>query len=97
VLTSTLRTSKAGDERIRGSALQKIRERILTQACGLCQCEECGATGTPRRASVVDHIIPLWAGGSEDDSNRQAMSTECHDRKSAVEAAMRARGLTPTC
>ena len=91
-LAPRLRTAKAGDNRIRGDTLQKIRERVLSDACGLCQCVRCRQTGRPLRASIVDHITPLWAGGREADSNRQAISRECHDAKSKHEAACRARG-----
>ena len=92
MLQSSARTLKAGDSRIRGSALQAIRHRILTRDNGICQCDECKATGRVMLATVVDHITPLWAGGHESDANRQALSVECHDRKSAEEAKVRARG-----
>lgn len=85
-----LRAYRAGDDRIRGSALQKIRDRILTRDCGLCQCTRCKETGAVKLATIVDHIVPLWAGGREDDSNRQAISDECHDLKSSDEARQRA-------
>jgi 5-methylcytosine-specific restriction enzyme A len=87
-----VRTQLSGDERIRGSTLQAIRQRILTRDCGLCQCERCRATGAARIATLVDHIVPLWAGGRESDANRQSINAECHELKSAAEALQRARG-----
>jgi 5-methylcytosine-specific restriction protein A len=87
-----VQTSKAGDTRIRGSALQAIRERILTRDCGLCQCARCKATGALKLATIVDHTVPLWAGGRESDANRQSINLECHDAKSAHEARCRAAG-----
>lgn len=81
---------KAGDARIRGSSLQGIRERILMRDHGMCQCERCKASGEVRPATIVDHKIPLWAGGKEDDSNRQAINEACHLEKSAAEAKERA-------
>ena len=87
-----LTSHRAGDERIRGSSLQAIRERILTRDYGLCQCARCAKQGDTRPASIVDHITPLWAGGKERDDNRQAINAECHDAKSAHEAQCRARG-----
>ena len=96
MLQSSARTLKAGDSRIRGSALQAIRHRILTRDKGICKCEECKATGRVMLATVVDHITPLWAGGHESDANRQALSVECHDRKSADEAKVRAGGRAPS-
>lgn len=82
------------NQRITGSTLQKIRERVLRRAKGLCECAECRAPGAiPKRADYIDHIQPLWEGGVEDphdDSNRQALAKECHDKKSAEEAKRRA-------
>lgn len=85
-------TMRSGDERIRGNSLQAIRRRILARDCGVCQCARCKATGDTRPATLVDHVVPLWAGGREDDSNRQAINAECHDAKSAHEARARAAG-----
>lgn len=92
-MRTAVRGHAAGDERIRGSSLQVIRERILSRDCGLCQCARCKRDGAVRLASIVDHRTPLWAGGRESDENRQAISTECHDLKSAHEAGCRARGV----
>lgn len=87
-----LKPMRSGDVRIRGSALQAIRERILRRDNGLCQCARCKRDGIPRLATIVDHVQPLWAGGREHDDNRSSISGECHDLKSAHEAACRARG-----
>lgn len=91
-LETTRRTHAAGDQRIRGSALQTIRERILTRDCGMCRCARCQATGEVKPGTIVDHITPLWAGGSESDSNRQAINPTCHEAKSAHETACRLAG-----
>lgn len=95
----TLNTQRAptlttASQRITGSRLQTIRERVLRRAKGLCECEKCRAPGAiPQVAEVVDHKTPLWEGGSDDphdDSNRQALSIEHHNEKSALEAKRRA-------
>ena len=91
-LRTSLRSSASGDERIRGWALTKIRERILSRDKGICQCARCKLHGHLKSASIVDHTVPLWAGGLEHDSNRQSINTECHDAKSLHEAACRSRG-----
>lgn len=83
---------RAGDERIRGSSLQGIRQRIFMRDAGVCQCARCKRTGDTRPATIVDHIVPLWAGGSETDDNRQSINAECHDLKSRHEDACRRRG-----
>jgi 5-methylcytosine-specific restriction protein A len=78
-------------QRKRGWAGVKDRERIRARDCGLCQ--ECRRQGRVSVGTVVDHIIPLWKGGSDDDSNKELLcQTPCHDAKSAREAAERARG-----
>jgi 5-methylcytosine-specific restriction endonuclease McrA len=42
--------------------------------------------------TVVDHIVPLWKGGSDADSNKELLcQAPCHDAKTAREAAERAR------
>lgn len=89
---SRLQPSRAGDVRIRGSALQTIRERILRRDGGICRCDRCKASGDVKLATIVDHRIPLWMGGREDDDNRQAINEDCHNLKSAEEAKLRARG-----
>lgn len=73
--------------RLSGGAWETIRVRILRRDMGLCQL--CKATGRVRAARVVDHISPLWEGGSHDDSNLQSLCVPCHDAKSAEEAKRR--------
>lgn len=76
-------------ERIRGRASQRRRERLLS-ANPLCVvCERAGRIAA---ATELDHVVPLWKGGSEDDSNMQGLCSTCHAEKSAREAAERATG-----
>ena len=73
-----------------GWAWQKARERVLLRDCGLCvPCREQGRT-TP--AQAVDHIVPKFEGGGDDDLNLQAICDACHVVKTADESK-RARGL----
>lgn len=85
--------------RIRGSALQAIRERILRRDCGICRCAICSRTGAVNVAMEVEHRIPLWAGGAEDDENRYAIARDCHEAKTKCEARMRSAGgwMTTPC
>lgn len=72
-------------ERKRGSAGVADRIKIKQRDKGLCQvCR--------RPGYIVDHIIPLWEGGSDEDENKQLICAPCHDAKSAVEAKRRAAG-----
>ena len=85
-------TTATATQRTRGSAWMATRERILRRAGGQCQCERCRASGDVRIATQVDHIVPLFAGGRDDDSNLQAINVECHRVKTDAEAARRASG-----
>ncbi|MGI4846839.1 MAG: HNH endonuclease [Janthinobacterium lividum] len=72
-------------ERKRGSAGVKDRTRIRKQFSDICQ-------SCKRPGRIVDHIIPLWDGGTNADSNLQTLCKTCHDAKSEREAGQRARG-----
>ena len=77
-------------ERKRGYAGVLDRRRIRERDCGLCQ--ECLRRGRTTTGHPVDHIVPLWAGGSDDDSNKETLCVPCHDAKTAREAKHRASG-----
>ena len=77
-------------ERKRGSAGVRDRERIRARDCGLCQ--ECRRHGKTTLGGPIDHIFPLWKGGSDTDDNKEVLCVPCHDAKTAREAAERARG-----
>lgn len=85
--------STSSSERGYGWAWQKARQRILARDCGLCQCEECKRLKRLRVATEVDHIVPKFEGGTDDDENLQAVNTDCHKLKTAAESARaRAQG-----
>ena len=42
----------------------------------------------------VDHIIPLWKGGADEDANRQAVCVACHRQKTDRERIERSTGGT---
>jgi 5-methylcytosine-specific restriction protein A len=75
--------------RITGSRLQTIRRAKLLQNPA---CEVCAKSGIVTPAKVIDHIAPLWAGGSESANNRQSLCIRCHDAKSAIETKERNGG-----
>jgi hypothetical protein len=39
----------------------------------------------------IDHRVPLWAGGDNDESNLWLLCVDCHKRKTAQEASQRRR------
>jgi 5-methylcytosine-specific restriction protein A len=54
-------------ERLRGRRAVDQRVRRMERTHWLC--EDCLAEGRTEAATVVDHIIPLALGGSDDDVN----------------------------
>lgn len=73
-----------------GDGWQKTRERIQQRDGS--RCRKCGLLWLPER-DVVDHRIPRWAGGTDDDSNLWLLHADpCHREKTLEEAAMQARG-----
>jgi 5-methylcytosine-specific restriction protein A len=75
--------------RLRGRPWERKRQQILTRDAGMCQCDECKQLGRVLPATEVDHRIPLWEGGTDDDENLQAINEDCHKRKTASEAGRR--------
>jgi 5-methylcytosine-specific restriction protein A len=87
---SLQRGALVATERIRGGALQAIRARVLRRDKHLCR--SCLAVDRVTIAVEVDHIVPLHAGGSECDDNRQSLCVDCHAAKSAAEELVRRKG-----
>lgn len=89
--------------RDRGRGRQAARLRIWLRDGP--HCAGCGTLiditpGTPTPFEL-DHTIPLWAGGQDDDSNRQCLCVRydehgrkigCHAEKTAREAGERQAG-----
>lgn len=82
-------------ERLRGRAGQRQRQRRLRHTNGLC--ELCLAAGLTRLADVVDHIVPLARGGSDEDVNTRNLCDEHHREVTAEQfnqhVARAARGI----
>lgn len=70
--------SVSTNTRIRGRALQAIRTRHRRANPF---CEHCQTQGRYRPWTQLDHIVPIDAGGKDDDDNRQGLCDECHDAK----------------
>ncbi|MBK9427248.1 MAG: HNH endonuclease [Gammaproteobacteria bacterium] len=54
-------------------------------------CVSCAALGFAREAREVDHIVPLFRGGTDDPSNLQPLCAQCHADKSRADIGLRAR------
>lgn len=70
-----------------GRPWRRLRDAVLKRDCYLCQCQDCKAAGLPLLADEVDHIVPIAEGGTDAESNLQAMNRDCHAKKTAQEAA----------
>lgn len=85
------RINRFGDDR-RGTAAErgyghswaKLRARIMRRDAGLCQ--PCLQVGRVMPAHQVDHVVPKTAGGTDAESNLQAICTTCHKAKTSREA-----------
>ena len=67
----------------------RVKDRIRERQGNLC-----ALTGIELRPGVkveYDHIVPLWLGGANTESNLQAVSSDAHKRKTAAEAKVRAK------
>ncbi|WP_420814639.1 HNH endonuclease [Paraburkholderia susongensis] len=74
------------------AAWVRKRDRILARDCGLCQ--PCLKRGRTTAATQVDHIVPKFEDGTDDDDNLQSICDDCHEVKTKAERlrAMRHRG-----
>jgi 5-methylcytosine-specific restriction protein A len=64
--------------RTRGRRLQRIRERQLRLHP---LCARCMANGFVTEATQVDHIVPLFKGGTDAWHNLQSLCEPCHEEK----------------
>jgi 5-methylcytosine-specific restriction protein A len=72
-------------ERGYGTAWDKLRKVILARDAGICQ--HClRTTGELHAGTEVDHIVPKFEGGTDDESNLQTICREAHRAKTAEEA-----------
>jgi 5-methylcytosine-specific restriction enzyme A len=69
---------ESNTKRLRGYAAVQRRKRYLS-AHPLCV--DCMRRGLIAAAVEVDHIVPLFKGGADNESNFQPLCKDCHDRK----------------
>jgi 5-methylcytosine-specific restriction enzyme A len=67
--------------RTRGRKWMRIRGQIMTRANHLC--EQCAKDGKTTPAREVDHITPIFKGGTDALSNLAALCIPCHEAKTA--------------
>ena len=62
----------------------RVKTRIIKERGRTCQ-----YCGTLSDHLELDHIIPLWNGGSHIDANLQLLCYECHKTKTISESMLR--------
>ncbi len=77
------------DRRKRGRAGQRDRAEVIAAEPF---CRKCLAAGKKVKTDVVDHVVPLAWGGSDDRGNKQGLCDPCHDEKSKAEREIGRRG-----
>lgn len=75
--------------RIRGRALQRIRDYHFSINPW---CEYCLNRGIKELATQLDHIIPLFKGGDDNDDNRQGLCDACHTDKTREDLGQKVSG-----
>jgi 5-methylcytosine-specific restriction protein A len=70
-------------KRITGRELQRRRAQLFARQPW---CVVCLSEGRHTRATVRDHRVPLSEGGTEAESNIQALCSDCSDAKTQREA-----------
>lgn len=76
------------DNRKRGRAGMRDRAAVLAEEP---LCRLCLEKGLEVASDVVDHIMPLAWGGSDERHNKQALCKPCHDAKSKAERKLAQR------
>ena len=78
------------DRRLQGRAWQKLRARWLQEHP---VCVMCGTKSPPRvtLATILDHIRPRSKGGTEVESNLQALCKDCDRIKQALDRGYKPR------
>lgn len=78
----------AAHRRLPDAEWQRLRRQVVRRDAGICQA--CQSDGRAAFGVEVDHICPLWEGGSDRLSNLQLLCRRCHREKTIAEAARRA-------
>jgi len=80
------------DRRKRGRAGQRDRAQVLAEEP---LCRPCLEVGLTSPSEEVDHVVPLFEGGSDDRSNKQGICRPCHKKKTAAESLRARSGPAP--
>ncbi len=74
-----------------GAQWRKVRGAVLDRDDY--QCVVCSKQGRIKAATQVDHIVPVSLDGDDSFGNLQSICTQCHNTKTAQEAAEARKGM----
>jgi 5-methylcytosine-specific restriction enzyme A len=75
-------------KRLRGRRLQELRRLVFDERP---LCVRCEANGKARIAVHLDHIKPLYQGGTDELENLQGLCFVCHTEKTVADMGYRKR------
>lgn len=78
-------------ERLSGRRNQARRQRLFRREP---LCRHCSVHGRVALATELDHVIPLYKGGSDTEDNTQPLCHACHYEKSQQDMNQRSRATT---
>jgi len=87
ILDGRIAKQGTAERRIDGNTRAAVVKRLSRERPRMCA--TCYASGKVRLGMELDHIVPLWAGGSNEVSNLQWLCVPCHRDKTAREAKER--------
>ena len=70
---------------------EPARRKIAQGQMWKCAGEACALAGELQEYDI-DHVIPLWKGGTDEPANMQALCPACHRRKTNRERLERSQG-----
>lgn len=76
------------DGRLRGRGLQARRLRVWRKDP---HCQMCGRLASYPDGFQLDHKVPLYKGGDDEDENCQVLCVPCHDKKTMTDLGYRER------
>lgn len=75
-------------KRLRGRAAVERRKSFLARHPLCVKCQEAGVVSA---AEEVDHIVPLFKGGADDETNLQSLCRDCHELKTRDDLGWKAK------